>query len=336
MRTESVLYTLETARQSFTLPSNATLVYKRDADESRATFDEAWISESKLDERNVVAIVQEDEEAFTFETGDVAASSAGTVYLADPEELAEFTDGLEGPVYLDITGLTHRSWAPILKSLLAANKAPILLYVEPMEYSASEQPSAGNLFNLSDRFGEIAPIPGFARMGLDRSAAVFIPLLGFEGARLSRMFDQNEYDPERTFPIIGAPGYRPEYVHYAYKGNRDPLEEDYLHSRVYFAKANCPFDAFSRIDELDAATGRGFLKLAPIGTKPHGVGAVLYAISRGSRVELVYDHPVRSRHRTQGAARLCVYDVQSFVNTPLYATTLASGVDDEGDDDEED
>ena len=92
-----------------------------------------------------------------------------------------------------------------------------------------------------------------------------------------------------------------------------------MHSRVHFAKANCPFDAFLALEEIDSLTGKGDIRVAPIGTKPHGLGAVLFAISRGDRVEVIYDHPVRSRARTLGEARMCIYDLPSFLETPMYA-----------------
>jgi hypothetical protein len=54
------------------------------------------------------------------------------------------------------------------------------------------------------------------------------------------------------------------------------------------------------------------LQIAPIGTKPHALGAVLFCLSRPRSVELVYDHPIRKLGRTTGASRLLVYDVSSL------------------------
>jgi hypothetical protein len=59
------------------------------------------------------------------------------------------------------------------------------------------------------------------------------------------------------------------------------------------------------------------LKIAPIGTKPHALGAVLFCLSRPDSVELVYDHPIRKANRTIGASRLLVYTISSlFVSAP--------------------
>jgi hypothetical protein len=51
------------------------------------------------------------------------------------------------------------------------------------------------------------------------------------------------------------------------------------------------------------------LRIAPIGTKPHAIGSILFAINNPDIVELVYDHPVRKKQRTEGTARLHAYHV---------------------------
>jgi hypothetical protein len=54
---------------------------------------------------------------------------------------------------------------------------------------------------------------------------------------------------------------------------------------------------------------RDTMKVAPIGTKPHAMGAVLFALASSKTVELVYDHPIRKATRTAGKARLLLYEV---------------------------
>jgi hypothetical protein len=315
----SVLYTLETKRADYRLPAGSTFIFRLDADEVRAQVDLEWITRSELAPDNVIAIVSESEEDFRFTYPFRLNDEVTPVYIHDDLELTAFLALLDGPIYLDITGLTHRSWASILRAAVSIGRTPTVIYVEPMEYSSIEQPNAARVFNLSERFEEISPLPGFARLSsVSQQSSILIPLLGFEGSRFTRVLDQTEYDSNKTFPVIGLPGYRPEYADYAYKGNRVPLEIDYMHRRVTFAKANCPFDVFDAIARITADTPSDRIKLAPIGTKPHGVGAVLFALSRGTRVELLYDHPKRSRKRSVGAHRMCVFDLPAFVQTDSF------------------
>ena len=54
--------------------------------------------------------------------------------------------------------------------------------------------------------------------------------------------------------------------------------------------------------------------IAPIGTKPHAIGAILYAIKHMAKVELLYDNPIRSVHRTEGIGRVIVCNVSKLID----------------------
>lgn len=172
----------------------------------------------------------------------------------------------------------------------------------------------GAVYDLSSGRG-IEPLPGFARLGRRRDEeGFFAPLLGFEGARLKHIFDQEEVEASRTRPIIGSPGFRMEYPAYTYMANRDVLELDSMDRRVEFAKASCPFEAYRAIERIHNRSRDKHFRIAPIGTKPHALGAVLYAILNQPAVEIVYDHPVHSKGRTSGSRGVYVYDVSAFTN----------------------
>ena len=55
--------------------------------------------------------------------------------------------------------------------------------------------------------------------------------------------------------------------------------------------------------------------VAPIGTKPHALGAVLYYLDHSRTVEVLYDHPVRKERRTLGTSRVCLYDLALLPRT---------------------
>ena len=52
--------------------------------------------------------------------------------------------------------------------------------------------------------------------------------------------------------------------------------------------------------------------VAPIGTKPHAIGAILYAIKNPTKVELLYDNPKRSVQRTEGIGKILVCDISKL------------------------
>jgi hypothetical protein len=175
-------------------------------------------------------------------------------------------------------------------------------------------PTEGEIFDLSERILGIAPIPGFASFARVKDDFCFVALLGFEGTRVAYLLEQVQPVGDRIIPIVGVPGFRAEYPFATYTGNRLPLMESDAWRRVRFADANCPFSLYYLLQQLSDEYGGSYLKIAPVGTKPHAIGAALFVIDDPSRRELVYDHPVRKAERTTGIARLLAYDVSGFCN----------------------
>jgi hypothetical protein len=54
-------------------------------------------------------------------------------------------------VYLDITGLEHSVWAPLLKSALSLGLHVFCVYLEPEAYRFSRSPREGDIFDLALR-----------------------------------------------------------------------------------------------------------------------------------------------------------------------------------------
>jgi hypothetical protein len=213
-------------------------------------------------------------------------------------------------VYLDITGLSHRVWAPLLKAIRQRSTPARCVYVEPGEYRRSAAPTEATIYDLSERIEGIAPLPGFVSLKSDSPTnSLFIPLLGFEGTRLAYMLESAQPNRRDIFPIIGVPGFRPEYVFDTYLGNRLQLIETRAWSNVRYAAANCPFALYHVLTALAEDSVERWLRVAMIGTKPHALGAVLYYLDHSTTTELLYDHPVRKAQRTSGASRLCLYDL---------------------------
>ncbi len=222
-----------------------------------------------------------------------------------------------GPIYIDITGLSHHIWAPLLKVILNNCQQALVVYVEPGIYRFSATPKEGEIFDLSERITGISPIPGFIslREPLEEENVCFIPLLGFEGTRFSYLLEQAQPPGDKILPVIGVPGFQPEYPFYTYHGNQLPLLRTHSFRNVRFAIANCPFSLFYTLEDIARDFPEHLLKIAPIGTKPHALGSVLYAIANHEHVELIYDHPIRKPTRTSGASRLLVYHVSAFISS---------------------
>jgi hypothetical protein len=258
-----------------------------------------------------VPIVRQDVTAFSAEL----QGETVDVPLRSRARLTAFWERVRSQsLYVDMTGLAHHVWAPLLRSALATGKPVRVVYVEPSQYRFSATPTEGEIFDLSERITGIAPLPGFASLSDPRNGDVcFVPLLGFEGTRLAYIIEQVQPPGGSVVPVIGVPGFRPEYPFHAYLGNQVPLLETHAWRNVRYAIANCPFSLFYTLEDIAGHYPRSLLRVAPIGTKPHALGAVLFTLASARPVELVYDHPIRKATRTSGSSRLLVYHVSSLL-----------------------
>lgn len=219
-------------------------------------------------------------------------------------------------VYIDITGLTHPVWAGLLRGAFLAGVPTKVVYVEPDKYSRSSAPLDGQIYDLSARIAGIAPIPGYAVFRRDLSSeSVFVPLLGFEGPRLRHIIEEVQPAADKIIPVVGSPGFKPWYVFETYKGNKAALLEEGVWQAIRYAPADCPFSCFYLLASIAREYPQSYLKIAPIGTKPHALGAVMFALTQKDRTELVYDHPIRKPGRTEGASQLHVYNVSSIAQS---------------------
>lgn len=309
------LYTLEIAQHQFSVPDGSTFIYSKAAEEDRAVPSPNWfqgISETHVNQMTL-----------SLEEGDVVALSqrGGDTKLSlhDHESIREALEAQPQPVYLDITGLGHGTWAPFIRAAEGSTSDLRVVYLEPREYMGWSFRDSQRIYDLSSKIEGLRPLPGFARLeSPTEGETLFVPMLGFEGARFEYVLANTEANVDYTFPIVGVPGFRPDYAFYSLQGNRPSLEREFLHRRMQLAKANCPFEAFQLLQELHSSHTGAMLKIAPIGTKPHALGAVLYALSSPHATEIVYDNPVRARGRSEGQARVLVYGVSAFMRSPQF------------------
>lgn len=218
-------------------------------------------------------------------------------------------------ICLDITSLGHHVWAPLLRTAINLCLDVIVLYAEPNDYKKSLSPTEGTIFDLSISIEGIAPIPGFASLSDEYERhEVFIPLLGFEGNRLAHLIEHVQPAREKIIPIVGVPGFRPEFVFHAYHGNCVSLLDTEAWKSMRFAAANSPFALCYLLEDIARERPNDLLKIAPIGTKPHALGAFLFYLKARRQVEFIYDFPIRRPKRTQGIARVLAYDVTKFLS----------------------
>jgi hypothetical protein len=315
---EEPLLTFEFEQGEFFPESGSAYIYGS-IDEERAELDEDWHLEAAGREIALIRITGETPHSVQMQLGDGAET---VLSLRSTRAVQEFVGSLPSRVYLDVTALSHPTWAVLLRGLIDSGKQHAVVYTEPADYRRDQSPAQGMVYDLSERISGIAPLPGFAKFdGPNSAEGNLVALLGFEGARFAHVLTKLEVSLANVVPIVGVPGFAAHHPFESIDGNRESLRQEFLHSQLRLAKANCPFDAFFQIYRAFRDGGWDYGRIAPIGTKPHGVGAVLFAISRPDNSELVYDHPVRKAKRSLGRGRICLYDTAAFCGSEIFLRT---------------
>lgn len=215
----------------------------------------------------------------------------------------------EDPVLIDISGLIHPVWTALVSAARARCSELWVLYAEPKSYRAHPSPASRSVFDLSTEIRGLSPLPGLATITGDEDYAesLFVPFLGFEGARAWYLAQELDSEPS-VLPVVGLPGFQIDYPAMAISCNQDFLGDRRAFSAIRYARASCPFAAYEALAQIRADNPDAFLYVAPVGTKPHALGAVLFAQDHDG-VEIMYDHPVRKAQRTSGVGRVHAYRI---------------------------
>lgn len=290
------------------LPPNSLYIYAQDT-EARSIY--CPHSLTQCNEACYFAEVKELEE----DVIDICGSrfAKRTISLYSPASILGFVKELNPTlVYLDVTGMSSRVVAPVLKALLEGGTDMRVVYVEPQEYIIEEFQREGINKDLSETIDGVDPLPGFGSFMPLNDDTLFVALLGFEGWRFAYLLKEQEPADDKIRPIVGVPGYKMKYPFDSLWGNRQAINKTECWRYLDFAEANSIVDVYFKLEELYKDSRRQRMVIAPIGTKPHVIGAVLYAIKHDDRVELLYDNPKRTLHRTKGVGRVMVCDVTSL------------------------
>jgi hypothetical protein len=157
---------------AFVLKERSLLVYGC-SPEDRSVYSDDWLA--RLVDVDVCRIEIQDATQIS------VAGQTGFIALRSEKQLAGlWKTGRYRLIYIDITGLSHHVWAPVLRSALSTGIQVRAVYTEPFDYRFNKAPTEGEIFDLSERIQGVAPIPGFTSLtDVAEDDVCFIPLLGF-------------------------------------------------------------------------------------------------------------------------------------------------------------
>ena len=308
MISKDYLYTKIWERPSLeTLPKGSLYLYAHDP-EDRSKFCANELEPNNPNTSFVNVVIDNNDQMTIVNNGN-------KVSLSSPKAISGFLNSYNHTcVYIEVTGMNCRLAAPLLNCALSNKMKVKVVYSEPKQYLLPEFKKVGINEDLSEAYRGVNPLPGFVKVLPHRVDPLFVMLLGFEGGRFSYLISSQQPSFDRIRPVVGVPGYRIDYPFESYWGNRNALRNSRAWERVTFAEANSIVDCYMTLKKLSYDNRDPEMVIAPIGTKPHAIGAILYAIKHMDKVELLYDNPIRSVHRTEGIGRVIVCNVSKLID----------------------
>ena len=212
--------------------------------------------------------------------------------------------------YIDATSL---GFAEILLILHNLNKVKIniaIIYAEPKEYKKEKYTPFIDNFDLTKVAGDFKKIPPYSLLidSNTSSKAILIPFLGFENNRLGRIMESDDGARyEQYIPILGLPAFKPSWENISLQRHHQELKDI---TDIKFSPASNPYETYQVLDNIYKNSFNPTLVLAPIGTKPHAIGAIIFLINKkevGVNIGLTYDFPKKKENRTDGIGNIYEY-----------------------------
>ena len=181
-------------------------------------------------------------------------------------------------------------------------------------YAEGEYASAGTFDEIAFTEGawDTIPLPGLSGLFSARLGRKYVVSLGFEGEKTYRAIARA--DPDRLCAILPDPSVSVEYVQRTFEANRFLLQEFGLQEqslgRAHAADSIEVWRTLTQWDLLNRDDDNVYF--LPCGTKPHGLGFVLYSLSRNGPAVL-YNLPEKHTvHRTIPNGRFWRFDISDL------------------------
>ena len=230
------------------------------------------------------------------------------------QELKNFLDYDE--FFIDATSLGFAELLILLYGLnLHRVKNIKIIYAEPKKYTMKKLDSIfNNEFDLTSEFKGFKKIPPFSLLidSNSSSKAELIVFLGFENNRLERIIENDDAAKYAKYtPVIALPAFVPGWENISLMRHHQEIS---MFENLYFAPANNPFETNNILIEISRNSNYENLVIAPIGTKPHAIGSMIFIINakeQSKNIGIVYDFPSKKENRTDGIGNINIYSIST-------------------------
>ena len=231
----------------------------------------------------------------------IVGSSCPNIPLGSKKAITELIQSFgHKRVYIDVTGMNVRISSALLLRLSSTDLEIHAIYTEPQKYLSEQYHKEGEDHEWAGEIDDIKSLPGFLNFANSNEEFIFCVFLGFEGGRFTHMLREMQPMEDLTVPIFGIPGFRIEYPYNAYWSNRKGLMETESAANVKYASANSIVDAYMLLNRIHKGDKSKKMIVAPIGTKPHTIASIAFAITHFNNVEIAYDNPKKTEPLAEG------------------------------------
>jgi len=214
--------------------------------------------------------------------------------------------------YIDATSLGFAEILLILHNLNEVRTGIniVIIYAEPKEYKKEKKTPFGDSFDLTKVAGDFKKIPPYSLLidSSTSSKAILVPFLGFENNRLGRIMESDDGARYKKYiPILGLPAFHPSWENISLQRHHQELKNI---TDIKFSPASNPYETYQVLDNIYKNSFNPTLVLAPIGTKPHAIGAIIFLINKKEvdiNIGLTYDFPKKKENRTDGIGNIYEY-----------------------------
>lgn len=236
----------------------------------------------------------------------------------DAEDLTEFLLMCKGQrAFIEATSIGFVEIYLLCKAFTELDFAQFdILYVEPLNYKNMGRSKLLHRrdFELSDEFPpNYIGIPGATILLSDLQQQRGVFFLGYEERRLDRALeDYPMIKPSKCIVVFGVPAFKPGWEMDAFANNIRIIKDKNIRGGISYCGAENPKSTLSLLQDIYLSLQSGEkLFIAPIGTKPNGVGVALFA-AKNSEIGILYDHPVKSKGRSSQVSKWHLYQVQEY------------------------
>jgi hypothetical protein len=249
------------------------------------------------------------------DNGDIIDKQDGLSLIPDLRKFLKQNKVDANSICIDITCLAQPILFLLVKIFLAEIKPKKLFaaYTEPKKYKKNHHLiTEDEEFELYEKIiGCNYSVPGFAKINREEKEMLIAPF-GFERQRLISIFESVE-PKGGLIPILGFPSFVPGWNLTALYMNYKVISDAESEQQIRFCEASSPFGLYRLLKELYDLYGSDYkLLIAPLGTRPHSLGAALFA-TKYRQCHLIYDFPVEKIFRSEDILKADIYNLTTYI-----------------------